>query len=292
MAASALLALVASFQSMAADAEDDRPLVRVVIEKNADVDIRMPQEQSVEFRGMVSFDELKGRTGPMMLYPGGLPGLVAGVLTHGALETSNQNRQRSKVQDAADKVLEPYAAVIRSYKLQELMERAVKKAAVEGRKKIIAPSAKPGAPWLMQNKPVFSMTQDQSAIALENEIAIYGASAAGELAYRNSVRVVSRPKDATNPSEFWLASDGENLKEEAAALMGESLKIAFEDASAFNAVSAPHRTVRYLEGKAEKLERAQIISARCDRLLIKTLRDSLISVPVKAPAEGCPAGGG
>jgi hypothetical protein len=32
------------------------------------------------------------------------------------------------------------------------------------------------------------------------------------------------------------------------------------------------------------MERAQILSARCDRLLIKTLRESLISVPVRKDA--------
>jgi hypothetical protein len=46
----------------------------------------------------------------------------------------------------------------------------------------------------------------------------------------------------------------------------------------------PFRTIRYLEGTAEKMERAQLINEHCGRLLIKTLRGSLMSVPAKASA--------
>lgn len=47
----------------------------------------------------------------------------------------------------------------------------------------------------------------------------------------------------------------------------------------------PFRTIRYVEGTAEKMERAQLVSEHCGRLVIKTLRGSLMSVPVKASAS-------
>jgi hypothetical protein len=273
-AASAGLALAAALS----------PLAAAPIAKDADLDIRLPPEETVAFRGVVSFDAAGGRTNSM-LYQGGVAGLVAGVLTHAALESSAQQAERRRIQEAADKVLAPYAGLLRGYKHRELMERALKKTAGGGRRKLVEASAKPGGAALIEAKPVFFMTQDQSAIVLENELAIYAPGGAAEPAYRNVVKIVSEPKDATNLAEFWLANDGETLKQESAALMAESFGIALDEAAgAFGAISAPHKTVRYAEGKAEKMERAQILSARCDRLLIKTLRESLISVPVRKDA--------
>ena len=51
---------------------------------------------------------------------------------------------------------------------------------------------------------------------------------------------------------------------------------------------APQRTVRYRQGNAERIERAQVLAERCDRLLLRNLRGWLLSVPVvceQAPAE-------
>jgi hypothetical protein len=253
-----------------------------VIGKDADVDIRVPQEETVVFRGVASFDELGGNTASMLYPAPGLAGLAAAILTHGALESSARQQQRNKIQEAADRVIEPYAGLLRSYKHRELMERAVKKTGAGGRKSLVEPDAKPGVAALIETRPVFLMVQDQSAIVLENEVLVYKVGAAAEAAYRNVVKIVSEPKDAANLTDFWLANDGENLKQQSAALLAESLDIALADAAGgFATVSAPHRTVRYAEGKAEKMERAQILSERCDRLLIKTLRDSLVSVPVR-----------
>jgi hypothetical protein len=51
---------------------------------------------------------------------------------------------------------------------------------------------------------------------------------------------------------------------------------------------APHRTVRYRLGGEERMERAQVLSERCDRLLIRNLRGWLMSVPVQCAQETAP----
>src|SRR5437762_5839674 len=86
-------------------------------------DVRVPAGDRLLFRGVVSLDDAGGRTGPMMLYPGGVAGLVVGVLTHGTLESTARQREKDRIQEAADRVLVPYAPVLAAYKPRELMER-------------------------------------------------------------------------------------------------------------------------------------------------------------------------
>jgi hypothetical protein len=278
--AGAFLALAVS--SPVAAQTDQKTTGRIVIASETDVGLRVPPGDRLVFKGVLSFDDAGGHTGPMMLYPGGVAGLVAGVLTHGTLESSARQREKDRIQAAADKVLGPYAEVLGRYKPRELMQRAASRMTIGGRKNLIDADTKPSSGTMVESSPVFFLTQDQLAIVLENDVLISG-SASAEPAYRNGIRVVSAPKEAANPSESWLGNNGENLKQTSAQLMSESLEIAIQDASAAYSKSshAPYRTVRYAEGKLEKMERAQILSATCDRLLLRTLRESLVSVPIK-----------
>ena len=86
-----------------------------------------------------------------------------------------------------------------------------------------------------------------------------------------------------DPTETWLADQGKRLKEISAWLFSESLKIAMSAAySGADTTEQPVRTIRYFEGSAEKMERAQVISEQCGRMVIKTLRGALMSVPIKS----------
>jgi hypothetical protein len=44
------------------------------------------------------------------------------------------------------------------------------------------------------------------------------------------------------------------------------------------------RTVRYQEGGAEKIERAQVLEQQCGRTVLRTLRGWLLSVPAQVEA--------
>ncbi len=137
------------------------------------------------------------------------------------------------------------------------------------------------------------MTQDQSALIVENVVAIYSPGATPPAAYRNLVKVVSSEKAAPDLIVFWTADNGRNIKEESAAILAESLDIALRDAMGGpDKGGGADRTIRYREGGAERMERGQQISGRCNRIVIRTLRGGLMSVPIgnmAAAGEGAQA---
>lgn len=162
------------------------------------------------------------------------------------------------------------------------------KTSTRGNKKLVAFSEKPGLERLVESTPVFSLTQDQSAIVLENIISIY-YRAAPTAVYQNIIKVVSQAKAETDLVNFWTANQGEKLKEESTRLFADSLDIALNDMASDAAKDGnPQKTFRYLEGRAEKMERGQLVSERCGRAVIKTLRGGLMSIPLRLGAAATP----
>lgn len=255
--------------------------------------LRLPADGKVSYRGVVGFDQA-GTGGNGMLYPApNALGLLVAVLAHGAIVESAKNAQKEKMQTDADKVLSPYQDALNTFNTRDLMQRAVSKATAGAGAgtgaRLIEQNDDPGPHIVVHSAPAFSLTQDQKAIVLENTIGIQMPGAVAASARQSTIRVVSSVRDVEDPLAFWTHNNGEKLKDESAHLVAESLVIALQETSAdAKAASAPYRTVRYREGAAEKMERAQVVSTRCDRLLIRTLRGVLMSVPTsEASTGGC-----
>jgi hypothetical protein len=249
--------------------------------------LRLPKEEAVTFRGVVSFDSA-GAGGGTMLYPGvaGIGGFVAAVITHGLLVESAKNTQRKALQDDADKVLLPYRAVLDGIKHPELMRKAVDRTASKKSGKLLGASEPGGAGWVLESAPAYGMTQDERALILENSVTIYRGGEGSKEAYQAVIRVVSQPRTEEHPQAFWNGNEGVALKEEITSLLAHSLELALHDARAAGAADpAVFKTVRYREGAAEKMERAQLIARRCSREVIRTLRGWLMSVPGDAAGE-------
>lgn len=256
-----------------------------LITKDQNCSVRLPEEEKVFYQGVVSFDQA-GAPSESVLYPAdNVVVALATVITHGILVETFKNSKKNKLQKAADNVLLPYQAVLSNYNHKELMQRGLEKMSMGGSKKLVKYSEKPMGDWVIESTPVFSITQDQSAIILDNVIAIYVPDAQAAAAYQNIVRVVSQAKDGTDLSSFWTANQGKMLKEESASLFAQSLDIALNDiAIGLTKADNAFKTFRYLEGNTEKMERGQLISERCDRMVIKTLRGWLMSIPVRRDA--------
>jgi len=80
-----------------------------------------------------------------------------------------------------------------------------------------------------------------------------------------------------------MAEKGAKMKEESASLFARSVDIALSEVARSGADdAAPYKTVRYQQGSIEKMERAKVINEGCNRMLIKTLRGTFMSVPVKS----------
>lgn len=247
--------------------------------------LRLPKEEAVVYRGVVSFDSA-GTGGAGMLYPApSAAGLIAAVITHGLLVESQKNSQKEQLQSAADKVLLPYRAVLDGFKHQELMDKALQRTAW-GKGKVVPPGSAEGAHgWVMESLPVFAMTQDQRALVLDSHLTLYRPGESGKAAYQATIRVISQPRLEQDLETFWKDSEAAALKDESANLLAHSLQLALQDASEAAATAPPlFKTVRYREGETEKMERAQLVAHRCDRQVIRTLRGWLMSVPA-APAS-------
>jgi hypothetical protein len=281
-------------QMTIAASDDEKPLayVPISIAQDHSLALRMPKEENVVFRGVVSFD--KAGTGPGgMLYPTaglGAAGLLIGVLTHGLISESSKNSQKEKIQLEADAVLAPYKDMLSTYKYKDLMVQGLEKTARPQNKRLIENTENAQSGWLVISAPIFSMTQDRRAIVLDNSVGIYAHDSMATPKYQTVIRVVSNPKDESEATDYWGSNQGEKLKQESAALFTKSLDIAMNDAEIDSGKDKPvHKTVRYMEGGQEKMERAQLINESCKRVLIKTLRGGIMSVPVQSDsaAEKC-----
>lgn len=254
--------------------------------------LRVPEQGAVTFHGLGNFDEAGLAQGQMMYPAPNAVGLLAAVLTHALIVDSSRRSQINKLQEEADKVLNPYRHILDKLDSRDLMARALAVTTHAGSGKLIDTPSHSGTEIMVESVPLFSMTQDQSAILVDNLLAIQKPGSSPDSAYRNTIRVVLAASGASNPVEHWTANDGEKLKEASSRLLAQSIDIAFADANAAPTDDKPYRTIRYPEGGSEKIERAQIIEARCGRLLIRTLRGTLMSVPASkttpvAKEESC-----
>ena len=281
LAAAALL--VAALPALAQQAATPR------VAKDAEWSVRLPKQDTVVFRGALVSDG--GNAGAFPgLYPApNLAGLFAAVITHAVVADSAQSRQRQQAQDAADRVLTPYRAVLAGYRQQDLMQRALAKLPAGGPPRRIVPADDKPDGWVVDSVPLFTMTQDQQAIIVDNAIAIHApGGAADKPAYQNIIRVVSQPHGQDNPDAYWNADDGAALKNESALLLALSFEVVRVDAAALAAEGAPHRTFRYAEGLSQRIERAQLVNEQCNRIVIRNLRGWLMSVPAPQASGACP----
>lgn len=249
----------------------------MLISKDSNLSLRLPAEEKILYKGAVSSDFVAS---------------VARITGHGIFLNSDtplykyvENGVRNKLQEAADKELFPYQTVLASYNHRELMQSALEMTPAGGRKRLVGFSETPGDDWFIESMPIFSFSPDQRAIILENNISIYPPGNWTAAVYKNIVKVVSQPKSETDIVSFWTTDNGKKLKEESAGLFAESLGIALSEAANMaNQNNNAHKTFRYFEGSTERMERGQLISEHCDRVVIKTLRGTPMSIPTRRDA--------
>jgi hypothetical protein len=246
----------------------------------------LPKEEAVAYRGMANMDMSAGRDN-LTLYPGANAGIfAAAIITHGLLADSQIDRAKQALQDKADMVLRPYQPMLKDYKHAELMQAALDKTPWSGAKTLASPAQARGTGWVVESQPFFSMTQDQRALVLDNVVSVYPPGEIAKPLYQSTVRVVSQPRMAPDMQRYWKDDAGAALKAESASLLAHSLALALRETATSVTGDAPaFRTVRYREGEAEKMERAQVLSQACDRQVIRTLRGWLMSVPSPAVAD-------
>lgn len=240
--------------------------------------VRLPAADPVVFRGAENFDTAGTGAAPMLYPAPSAAGLLAVVLVHGLMNESAKSAQKAKLQEQADQVLVPYRKLLAAYTHAELAQGAP------------APASVDGQAWQVDSAPVFSLTQDQQALVLDNVVSVRRAGSAGAAAYESVVRIVSAPTAEADPVAYWSKDNGAAFRAVAGALMRESIELAVSMADkTMPAGAAAQKTFRYFEGGTERVERASLVFERCARRVLLTLRETLMSVPLAAGADACAA---
>ncbi|MGZ3158475.1 MAG: hypothetical protein ACXU7H_05270 [Burkholderiaceae bacterium] len=264
------------------NSEQTPQVLAKLIPKEAPWSLQFPKDDLVVYKGKMNFDTL-GTNQQGMLYPAaGAAGFLAALITHGIISESTKSHQKTKAEEAADKVLLPYQSILSEFHQKQLMQSGLEQVNQNDKKRMLEFGGKTGADWFIESVPVFSMTQDQRAIILENHIAIFTQKSSTAPVYQNTIKVISQVKNEDDLVNFWTANQGEKLKEESVNLFGHSLNMILgEIAIDSESGNIPYKTFRYIEGAHEKMERGQFVSENCNRIVIKTLRGELMSIPKK-----------
>jgi hypothetical protein len=242
--------------------------------------LQLPKADPVAFRGLENLDAA-GVGSTAMLYPApNAAGLLAAVIVHGLMNESAKSAQKAQLQQEADRVLLPYRSVLSTYTHAELASSV--QASLDSSEE----------PWLVDSVPVFALTQDQTALVLDNAVTVRRAGAKGLPAYEGIVRVVSSPMDDSDPLGHWRRDNAAPLRGVASTLMRESVELAVSMAAkTLLGEAKTQRTFRYFEGKTEKVERAALVSEDCSRRVLLTLRATLMSVPLGVAPDTCAGAG-
>lgn len=253
--------------------------------------LQLPAEEVVAFDGMVSYDKAGSDPYAMQYAAPNAAGFLAGLLAHALVSGSMQESERRKLREKANEVLLPYQAILADFRYPQLLADASAKIATQCSKKVLTSAQSPeDGEVVVEAHPVFSLTQDQSALVLNNWVKIRVAN--GTASYQNLLRVISGGRTLEQPVKFWGDEQGRNLKAESARLFAQSIDMALADWRDADKKEKAFRTVRYREGGSEKMERAQVLSEQCNQIVMRNLRGNLMSVPVTdaAPAsEACTA---
>ena len=258
--------------------------------------LRRPGAAPVPFRGMLGTDA--DGTGPgAMLYVAPDPiTALAEIATHAAVSSHLGNRREAARVAAANRVLIPYQAVLDKFFAPELVEGALTDPVFADKPPPLCDKRPADDQWSVETAALFSMTQDQQSLVVVNLVSLFappgntaGATAVGKnenppVAVRKQmVKVVADPMVGDDLISLWNNNDGELLKAVSEHLLAQSLDIAVKSAAASGDVAAPYKTYRYREGGIENMERARLVSATEERLLVETLRGWLLSIPAATP---------
>lgn len=265
----------------------DKPVAGVPASAALRWSLEVPMDTRVPFGGVANFDS-SGSSAGTMLYPApNAVGLLAAVLTHAAVEKSSRSSQKTKIQKEADKVLDPYQPVLHDFLTGTLLGRGASLATVGTGREAVLEERDDHQGWWVRVAPEYSMTQDQTTLVLDNVVEIYGPNERKRASYTNTIRVIATARQEQDIQSYWMREHGTPLIEESAELLAASLDIAIADASRAKG-QQQYETVRYMEGREERMERGQTLAEQCGRVLLRTLRGTLMSVPVK-PGETMPS---
>ena len=239
------------------------------------LEVRWPEAQALTWSGIPA-GEPAGTTASFLYPAPNAGGLIAAVLTHSLLVSGTRENERQARQKAADQVLEPYRPAIDGLNAAQLTSALQARWAAE-------PSAAGGGRRVVHLQPHFRVSSDHRVIVLDARVRVQEADGpADRPAPDRMVQVVSTPRAVEDPLAAWLDNDAQPFRDEIVTMLTHGIDIALHMASQPPA-STPARTQRYAYGNETRMERGQALAAGCGRVVLWTLRESWMSVPVTPP---------
>lgn len=245
------------------------------------IHLNLDFQSGVTFLGYVS-PEIRELGAPNnAAYPGNNGGaFLASVFLHAAIAESAQASREKALQEKASQVLKPYRPFLEGVTNADVVERALP-ALGEGRygfKMYDAGSTQHGA--VLESVPVYFMTQDQNTIILKNAVKMYSSAGESDVIYENLIETHYSIAGETPAEKVWARDGGKHLIDKSIDLFSESIDLAVDDVAGRLAyIDDKNRTLQYLRGQKKVYQRGKRLRQSCDRMLIRTLRGWLKSVP-------------
>lgn len=238
----------------------------------ASLELRWPEPQALTWSGIPA-GESAGTTASFLYPAPNAGGLIAAVLTHSLLVSGTRESERQARQKAADQVLEPYKAAIDRLDVAQLTTALQAGWAAN-------PTTADGTRRVVHLQPHFRVSSDHRVIVLDARIRVQEADSPADRPMPDkTVQVVSTPRDGEDPLVAWLDNDAQSFREEIVAMLTHGIDIALK-VSPLPPSAAPAKTQRYAYGRETRMERGQPLAAGCGRIVLWTLRESWMSVPV------------
>jgi hypothetical protein len=227
------------------------------------LEIRWPPGQALAWSGIPA-GEPAGTTASFLYPAPNAGGLIAAVLTHSLLVSGGRESERQARQKAADQVLEPYQTAI------EQLDAARLDQALQARWAAMPPAPE-GVRRVVHLQPHFRVSSDHRVIVLDARIRVQEA---------DSPAADKPPREGEDPQAAWLDGDAQSFREEIVTMLTHGIDIALHVASRPPAAT-PSKTQRYAYGNETRMERGQPLASGCARIVLWTLRESWMSVPVR-----------
>ncbi|WP_025821354.1 hypothetical protein [Shewanella marina] len=245
-------------------------------------------QEKVELIGVVKSSSKSGNSTDM-LYVGATPlDFFAGIIAHGIVAESIKNSNKNKIQENANKNIEPYINLIQDIKNSDLT-----------RKYLVNKPSKYTFIHYSENNinihndslvleitPIFLMNENQNTLILRNLFTIFKKNQINKslkkrkVIYQNQIEVFSQETTSDSIYKYWTKNNGENIKTQLYNLFSLSVNILSKQINS-KGKKYTSENIQYFNGTDYTFERSQIIEINCDRIIIKTLRGWIKSIPTQ-----------
>ena len=246
--------------------------------------LHFPNQDKVQFLGKIDTSQKAG-DGAAVMYPGeaGVAGFVAAIAAHSIAASSVKNSRKKQMQESANRILQPFSQVIEQLAFEQLYPQSLTLPGNTAPTVNLEPYSEHSADnkWIIESTPTFYVTLEKKDLILQNAIRIYESAKPDNSAYQNTIAVVFNDTGTHLSNDGVPIDNGNPFASTVKNLFKESLDLAISDF--INQQSPPDSyqttTVRYLEDGEKKVERGNVMISSCEKIVFKTLRKWIKSVP-------------